>query len=123
MKFIIVTSFGKYQYLRLPMGVYVSPDIFQKKMFDLMQDLDFVRAYLDDLLIISCSNVEDHLQKLECVLKILSYKGLRVNAEKSTFCATEIEYLGYWISQLGIQPIQKKVEAIKIWYVQLQEKR
>jgi hypothetical protein len=45
--------------------------------------------------------------------KILSDKGLRVNAKKSTFCATEIEYLGYWISQSGIQPIPNKVEAIK----------
>jgi hypothetical protein len=109
----IVTPFGKYQYLRLPMGVSCSPDIFQENMSDLMQDLDFVRTYLDDLLIISCSTFEDHLQKLECVLKILSDKGLRINAEKSTFSATEIEYLGYWISQSGIQPIPKKVEAIK----------
>jgi hypothetical protein len=38
---------------------------------------------------------------------------LRVNAEKSFFCATEIEYLGYGISRSGIQPIPKKVEAIK----------
>jgi hypothetical protein len=29
-------------------------------------------------------------------------KHLRVNAEKSTFCAEEIEYLGYWISKSGI---------------------
>jgi hypothetical protein len=50
---------------------------------------------------------------MEVVLKMLSYKGLRVNAEKSTFCAEEIEYLGYWISKSGIQPIPKKVEAIK----------
>jgi hypothetical protein len=95
------------------MGVSCSPDIFQEKMSDLMQDLDFVRTYLDDHLIISCSTVEGHLQKLECVLKLLSDKGLRVNARKSTFCATEIEYLGYWISQSGIQPIPQKVEAIK----------
>jgi hypothetical protein len=50
---------------------------------------------------------------LECVLKILSDKVLHVNADKSTFCATEIEYLGYWISWSGKQPIPKKVEAIK----------
>jgi hypothetical protein len=49
---------------------------------------------------------------LERVLKILSDKGLHVNAEKSTSCATEIEYLGYWISRSSIQPIPKKVEAI-----------
>jgi hypothetical protein len=50
---------------------------------------------------------------MECVLKISSDKGLRVNAYKSNLCATEIGYLEYRISRLGIQPIPKKVEAIK----------
>jgi hypothetical protein len=49
---------------------------------------------------------------MEVVFKLLSDKGLRVNAENLTFCAEEIEYLGYWISKSGIQPIPKKVEAI-----------
>jgi hypothetical protein len=44
---------------------------------------------------------------------LLFDKGLRVNAEKSTFCADEIEYLRHWISKSGIQHIPKKVEAIK----------
>jgi hypothetical protein len=87
----VVTPLGKYQYLRLPMGISCSPDIFQEKMSDLMQHLIFLRTYLDDLLVISCSTFEDHLEKLECVLKILSDKGLRLNAEKSTFCANKIE--------------------------------
>jgi hypothetical protein len=82
-------------------------------MSDLMQHLNFVRTYLDDLLVISCSTLEDHLEKMECVLKKLSDKGLRVNADKPTFCATEIEYPGYWITRSGIQHISKKVEAIK----------
>jgi hypothetical protein len=50
---------------------------------------------------------------LECVLKILSDKGLRIRAEKYTFCADKIEYLGYWVSKSGIQPIPKQVEAVK----------
>jgi hypothetical protein len=45
----IDTPFGKYQYLRLPMCVSCSPDLFQEKMSDLMQHLNFVRIYLDDL--------------------------------------------------------------------------
>jgi hypothetical protein len=108
----IVTPFGKYQYLRHPMGVSCSPDIFQENMSDLMQHLSFVRTYLDDLLVILCGTFEDHLEKLEFVLKILSDKGLRINAEKSTFCATEMEYLGYLLSRSGIQSIPKKVEEI-----------
>jgi hypothetical protein len=38
--------------------------------------------------------------------------GIHVNDDKSTFCADKIEYLGYWISRSGIQPIPKKVETI-----------
>jgi hypothetical protein len=78
-----------------------------------MQHLDLVRTYLDDLLVISSGTLDDHLDKMEVVFKLLSDKGLRVNAEKSTFCAEKIEYLGYWIRKSGIQPIPKKVEAIK----------
>jgi hypothetical protein len=116
----IVTPFGKYQYLRLPMGVSFSPYIFQEKMSDSMQHLNFVRTYLDELLVISCSTFEDHLKNWNVFLIFLYDKGLLVNADKSTFCATEIEYLGYWISRSGIQPIPKKVEKpLKIWYVQL----
>jgi hypothetical protein len=57
----IVTPFGKYQYLRFPMGISFSPDIFQENMSDLMQHLNFVRTYLDAILVISCSTFEDHL--------------------------------------------------------------
>jgi hypothetical protein len=60
----IVTPFGKYEYLRLQMGVSCSPDMFQEKISDLMQHLNSVRTYLDDLLVISCSTFEDHLEKI-----------------------------------------------------------
>ncbi len=38
--------------------------------------------------------------------------GLKVNADKSTFCALEIEYLGYILSKNGIKPQSNKVQAI-----------
>jgi hypothetical protein len=46
-------------------------------------------------------------------LKKISDHGLRINAEKSKLCATEIEYLGYWITKTGIQSMPNKVTAIK----------
>ena len=77
----IITPWGKYQYLRLPMGVNVSPDIFQEKMSILMDGLEFVRTYLDDLLIISNSTFEDHLRQLSTVLQRLRRAGLKINAQ------------------------------------------
>src|SRR3954471_5935667 len=103
---------GKYEYLRLPMGLCNSPDISQEKMGELMAGLDFARAYLDDLLIISRGTFVEHLEQLEQVLTRLAEAGLKINAFKSSLCRAELEYLGYWITRNGIRPVTKKVDAI-----------
>ncbi len=77
-----------------------------------MESLEYVRSYLDDLHCISRSSLEDHLKKLEEVLRRLRKAGLKVNAKKSTFCALEIEYLGYILTRDGINPQSNKVQAI-----------
>jgi hypothetical protein len=100
-----------YSYKRLPMGITGSPDIFQGKMLELMESLEYVREYLDDLLCISKLSLEDHLDKLEKVLRQLWDAGLKVNAAKSSFCALEIEYLGYVLTRDGIKPQSNKVQT------------
>ena len=82
-------------------------DIFQAEMMDLMEALEYVRAYIDDLLVITRGTLEDHLEKLREVLRRLREAGLKVNAAKSFFCTHEIEYLGYILTR-G----KKKVQAI-----------
>eukprot|EP00804_Cyclotella_cryptica_P022960 CCRYP_014987-RB/>CCRYP_014987-RB protein AED:0.38 eAED:0.38 QI:0/0/0.5/1/0/0/2/93/136 len=73
-----------------------------------MATLEFVRAYIDDLLCITKGTLEDHLAKLELVLSRLQDANLKVNARKSNFCAIETEYLGYILSRDGIKPQPKK---------------
>ncbi len=108
----IIVPWGKYSYKRLPMGIAGSPDIFQEKMSDLMATLEFVRTSLDDLLIITKRSLEDHLEKLSMVLTRLQDAGLKINADKSKFCALEAEYLGYILTREGIKPQSNKVQAI-----------
>ena len=108
----IIFPWGTYSYLRLPMGVAGSPDIFQSKMSELMATLEFVRTYLDDLLCITKDDLEDHLAKLKLVLQRLQDANLKINACKSNFCAIETEYLGYILTREGIQPQPKKVQSI-----------
>ena len=95
------------------MGLYNSPNIFQEKMSKLMVELDFVQAYLNNLLLITKGNFEKHLVQLEQALTWLSEASLKINTSKFSFCQTELEYLGYWITRNGIRPITKKVEAIQ----------
>ena len=94
------------------MGIAGSPHIFQAKMTELMATLEFVRAYIDDLLCITKGTLEDHLAKLDLVLSRLQDANLKVNARKLNYCATETEYLGYILSQDGIKPQPKKVQSI-----------
>ena len=108
----IILPWGKYSYLRLPMGIAGSPDIFQEKMSGLMESLEYVRTYLDDLLVITKSSYGDHLEKLRVVLTKLQDANLKVNAAKSTFAMAEVEYLGYILSREGIKPMPEKVSAI-----------
>ena len=94
------------------MGIKVAPDIFQNVMSKLVQDMEYVKTYLDDLLILTNNHFQDHRTKLEMVLARLSTAGMRVNASKFKFFTEQIEYLGYWITRQGIQPVHNKVEAI-----------
>ena len=93
----VVFPFGKYEYQRIPMGLCNSPDIFQEKMSELMEGLEFARTYLDDLLCITKGTFYDHLEKLDLILARLARAGLKVNANKSAFCQEQLEYLGYLI--------------------------
>ena len=67
---------------------------------------------IDDLLVITTGSFTKHLDNLEEVLSRLSESGLKVSASKSFFGRTELEYRGYWITQNGVEPLSKKVEAI-----------
>ena len=82
-------------------------------MSDLTQDLEHVRAYIDDLLIFTKGDYEDHLNKVGEVMGRLQKAGLKVNAGKSSFAKEELEYLGYWVTREGVQPLPNKVDAIK----------
>ena len=80
------------------MGLCNSPDIFQDKMNEAFNDLEYIRAYIDDLIIISNSNFEDHLNIINIVLKNLKAGAFNINADKSFFIRNNLEYLGFKIS-------------------------
>ena len=109
----IVLPWGKYEYQRMPMGLCKSTDIFQEHMSELMEGLESVRAYLDDLLVVTNGTFQDHINQLEKVFTRLRTAGFKINIKKSYFAYPELEYLGYWITRDGIRPQDKKVEAIQ----------
>ena len=102
---------GEYSYKRLPMGIAGSPDIFQAIMLELMINLEFVRTYLDDLLIITKLNLSNHLDKLKGIHKV-ARRRLKINAYKSKFCAHEMGYLEYILTRDRIKSQSNKIQTI-----------
>ena len=91
---------------------YVIALIFSKTKL-IINGLEYVKAYIDDLLIISNGNFEYHLNKVETVLNKLKAAGFRVNAEKSFFARDNLENLGFKITSQGMMPLPDKVQDIK----------
>jgi hypothetical protein len=54
--------------------------------------LEYLRVYIDDLLVVIKSSHDHHLGKLEQVYISLHDAGLKINAAKSFFCVQEMEY-------------------------------
>ena len=71
------THKGLFQYNHLPFGVASAPAIFQRQMETLLQGVDGVSVYIDDIII-----SEEHLSRLAEVLSRLENAGLRLNREK-----------------------------------------
>ena len=107
----INTHKGLYQYNRLPFGVHSAPAIFQRAMEGLLRDIPSTVVYLDDILVTGKTEVE-HLENLEAVLTRLEDEGLTLKKPKCQFFLEEVEYLGHKISAAGLQPSDRKIQAI-----------
>ncbi|KAG0435260.1 Retrovirus-related Pol polyprotein from transposon 17.6, partial [Dictyocoela muelleri] len=88
-----------------------APREFQKCMNNLFSNLDFVKIFLDDMLIFS-ESIELHEKHLNNVLKILKKVGASINFEKSNFCQREVTYLGNIISEDGIKPDISRIDKL-----------
>ena len=110
---VIILPWGKYVYRKMPMGLKISADVFQRELGNQFKHLPYVLIYVDDILIITKGSYDQHLKAVETVLCILRKCGMQINPDKSYFCKQEVEYLGYIINRQGIAPQPKKVRAIR----------
>ncbi len=94
-----VNSHGKdclYQWKFLPFGLKNAPAKFQRVMDKILAGLDFVRCYIDDIVVYS-DTVEEHQIHLKIVFEWLKVHGLRLHPGKCKFFQESVEYLGYVI--------------------------
>ena len=110
-KTAVITPFGLYEFRRMPFGLKNAAQAFQRLMDTVLQDIDSVFVYIDDILIASYSEKE-HLRDLRLVFDRLKAHGLVIKLEKCIFGVTSLEFLGHKISATGSVPLPSKVKAI-----------
>ena len=88
----------------MPLGLTNAPATCQRFVNDTLREfLDvFCLYYLDDILMYS-DNLQDHRKQVQAVLEKLYVAGLFVKPEKFEFEATKTTFLGFVISQQGIE--------------------
>ena len=77
----------------------------------MLKSIPGVCVYLDYVLI-SGSTEQEHLDRLNRVLTLMSERGFRVAKEKCAFQQCEVSYLGHMIDNDGSHPLKKREEAI-----------
>ena len=70
--------------------------------------------FLDNILIFS-STFEEHIRRIESVLKRLDDHNLRLKPSKCEFFQTKVKYLGHIVSEEGIQTDPGKTSAVDTW--------
>ncbi|XP_033730983.1 uncharacterized protein K02A2.6-like [Pecten maximus] len=113
----MITPFGRYRWTRLPFGLKVSSEIFQRKLDEALSDIDGVFSVVDDIIVPGCgpdlvSAQCDNQQKLENVLKRCEEKHITLNEEKQETGLNEIVFHGHRISKDGVKVDDAKVKAI-----------
>jgi hypothetical protein len=108
------TKAGHWAYKRMPFGLKTAPATFQKLMNTVLCGLTGSRcfAFLDDI-VIYANSVEDHDRKLRDVFKRLRKHRLKLQPDKCEFLRKEVTFLGHKISEKGVEPDSKKVEAVR----------
>ena len=104
---------GKYEFLRLPFGLKNAPSIFQRVMDDVLREHigKICHVYIDDIIVFG-KTFDEHLKNLEIVLNTLREANFKIQPDKSEFLRTEVEFLGFIVSEYGLKPNEKKIESI-----------
>lgn len=105
------SPFCRYRYLRLPMGIRSSQDIFNRKIDETFEGLTGVTSIVDDILVWGKTRSE-HDSNLKRVLDEAREAGLRFNPDKCKVGLTEVKFYGHICSSDGLKADPEKISAI-----------
>jgi hypothetical protein len=95
-----------YRYIRIPFGIKMATSFFQWVMQKLLGDFEFVRVYVDDIIVFS-KTASQHIIHVKLVLERLRGAGFRFNTKKCAFAFNNVIFLGKHVTQDGLKPSEE----------------
>ena len=102
-----VTPFGRYHFNELPFGVSSAPELFQKRMSNILNGLKGTLCLIDDVLIFGKTQ-EEHDQRLAEALTRIQSVGVTLNKDKCVFNTSMLTFLGHVLAKDGISADPEK---------------
>ena len=106
------TPVGRYRWLKLPFRIKSAPELYQRAMDEMLEDIDHAYAIMDDILIAG-RDIAHHDSVLEAVLNRATTYNLKLNFKKVRVRKQQVQYVGHIISAEGLKPDPEKVRAMK----------
>lgn len=101
-----------YCYKRMTMGLRNSPATLASLIESIFRDLQpKAFAYCDDFLVCS-ETFEEHVLVLEEIANRLKKANLSISSTKSNFCCSQLKFLGYLLSEKGLEIDPERKKAI-----------
>ena len=111
------TPFGRYRYLRMPMGINSGPEEWQRRQDEIISDLPGVIAIADDILVYGCGDtpeeyMRDHNENLRRLFERAREVNLKFNRKKMKLCLQSVRYMGHLLTSEGLMSDPAKIEGI-----------
>ena len=107
-----ITQWGRYQYLRTPMGHCAAPDAYTKRFDDVIVSVDRKYKCIDDTLLYD-SSVDQAFWHVYDFLELCEKHGITLNPSKFKFCKREVEFVGYHVGWEAYHPTEDRLSAVK----------
>ena len=109
------TSGGQlFEFNQVPFGLCSAPATFSRLMDRVLAGLHWETClfYLDDIIVFAAT-WEEHIDRLRQVFERLRHAKLKLGAEKCTFAAKEVSYLGHRVTEEGLLPDPSLLATIR----------
>ncbi|XP_034095415.1 uncharacterized protein K02A2.6-like [Gymnodraco acuticeps] len=111
------TPWGRMRWLKLPFGVSVAPEIYQRKQHELLSGLAGIEPIADDILVVGCGDTdaeaeEDHNTNLRALMQRCRAVKLRLSERKLQFKLKAVHFHGHVLSTEGLKIDPEKTQAV-----------